>query len=135
NGYGIDPMYANLAAGDLHPTNPALNGLASPMGLLFDNEGAVRDQNNPDIGALEFLQPTCAGLPSQTVVGPDYEICPGETATFSIGGLSPDLGLTYQWQMSNLSAVGPFTLIPGASSVLHTSAPINSTMWYSAIIT
>src|SRR5690606_3917843 len=111
----IDPVFVNTAS-DVTPTNNLFNDLGTPEGVAFDHSNAVRSQTSPDIGAIEFLSPNCAGIPTQTVTGPTWELCPGEVATFSIGNLTPDMGLTYQWQMSDLSAVGPFTLTGGSGA-------------------
>ncbi|MDI1354573.1 MAG: hypothetical protein PSX36_06630, partial [bacterium] len=103
----IDPMY--VSATDLHPTNVLMDNYASPLGLVFDQMGAVRSSSAPDIGALEFLSPGCSGaMPSNSIAGPTWSLCPGEDAGMIIGALSPSLGITYQWQYSSISNVGPF---------------------------
>jgi hypothetical protein len=135
NGYNLNPNYTNLAAGDVRPTNAALNNLGTPLGVLYDHQGAIRNPLTPDLGALEFLTPLCTGTPTTTIVGPTYSVCPGETVDFSLNGLSADLGITYQWQVSTISNVGPFTGISGASNITYTSGPITQQSWYSAVIT
>ncbi len=131
NGYNLDPMY--VSATDLHPTNPLLNNLGTPRGLMFDYMKAVRNVTTPDIGALEFLTPLCAGTPTQTIAGPNFSVCPGESATFSIGGLSSDVGYTYQWLMSYTSNVGPWTNL-NSNSILYTVPNVTATTWVSAIV-
>jgi hypothetical protein len=111
-----------------------MNNLGLNLGLQYDQENAIRHATTPDMGALEFLTPTCAGTPSMTVAGPNYSLCPGETANFSLGNLSSDLGYTYQWQWSTTSVVGPFTVIPGANSITNSVPNIQGTTWVSAII-
>jgi trimeric autotransporter adhesin len=98
NGSSLDPVYANLATNDMHPTNTTLNNTGAALGVLFDADGMVRHATTPDVGALEFLTPMCSGTPSMTVAGPSYSLCPGETAFAQIGNLSSDQGYTYQWQ-------------------------------------
>jgi hypothetical protein len=133
NGNDLDPVYTSSV--DLHPTNTSLNNLGQDLNILFDQQGAIRHPSTPDIGALEFLTPICAGTPSMTVAGPSFSVCPGETADFSIGNLSSDLGYTYQWQWSTTSVVGPFTITPGANSITHSVPNVTTTTWVSAIIT
>ena len=135
NGTNLDPMYVNYAAGDLHPSNTNLNNLGTPLGVYFDNTGAVRNQSTPDVGALEFLTPTCANTPTNTITGPSYSLCPGETAAFMVNNLSSDLGITYQWQYSSISNVGPFTPISGANSFTLSAPNQTAQGWYSAIVT
>jgi hypothetical protein len=136
NGYNLDPMYVSIPGNDVHPTNPALNNLADPMGLIFDNEGAVRNQNTPDIGALEFLTPNCSGTPSaNTVTTPTFAICPGENVSMGLGTLNADAGFTYQWQTSTISNVGPFSSIPGANSLLYTAPNVTANTWFSIVMT
>jgi hypothetical protein len=132
-GFDLDPTYTS--ATDLHPTNTPLNNQGMVNGLAFDQELAVRHPSTPDIGALEFLTPLCTGTPSMTVAGPNFSVCPGESANMSIGNLSSDLGYTYQWRWSTTSVVGPFTVIPGASSIYYSTPGITATSWFSAIIT
>jgi hypothetical protein len=134
NGYNINPNFMNLQT-DLHPTNTSLNNLGVLNGVLYDQEKFIRHATTPDIGALEFLTPSCSGTPTMTVAGPNYSLCPGESATFTIGGLSSDLGYTYQWQVSDISQVGTWTVLAGENSIEHNSAPVNQTMWYSVVIT
>ncbi|MDI1354935.1 MAG: hypothetical protein PSX36_08455, partial [bacterium] len=107
NDISVDPMY--VSATDLHPTNVLIDNYASPLGLVFDYMGDVRNSSTPDIGALEFLSPACSGaMPSNSVSGPTWSLCPGEDASMIIGALTPSLGITYQWQYSSISNVGPF---------------------------
>jgi hypothetical protein len=134
NGFNVDPMYTS--ASDLHPTNTVINNVGTPLGVLFDNQMAIRNPSTPDIGALEFLTPICAGQPSMTVSGPTYSLCPGESADFGIGNLSSDLGYTYQWFSSTSSQVGPWTAIgaPSPTNIFYTANNVTTPGWYSAVI-
>jgi len=135
NGTNINPMYVNAAAGNLQPTNTSLNNTGAPLGVFFDHSGAIRHQTTPDVGALEFLTPVCAGSPTNSITGPNYSLCPGETANFNVNNLSSDLGITYQWQYSTISNVGPFTPISGSTSYSLSAPNQTAQGWYSAIIT
>jgi hypothetical protein len=135
-GFSIDPVYANQATGDLHPTAAAINNTAIPMSLIFDQEGAVRNPNTPDIGALEFLTPQCSGSPGlNSVTTPTYAICPGENVTMGLSNLNANAGFTYQWQSSNISAVGPFTNIAGATSLFYTAPTVTANTYYNLVMT
>jgi len=79
----------------------------------------------------------CTGTPiSNTVVPASYSTCPillnpnmSLAYNYTVGGI------TYQWQSSTVSPVGPFT--PVANATLQT-APVptlNTTTWYQAVIT
>jgi hypothetical protein len=132
----IDPTYSNQPLGDLHPTNAAMNNTAVPLGVVFDQEGAVRDQNTPDIGALEFLSPSCVGTPSaNSVTSPSYAICPGEDVTMGLATLTSALGYAYQWNVSTISNVGPFTPVGGATGLFLTAPSVTANTWYQCVQT
>jgi hypothetical protein len=135
NGYSLTPQFANLTTGDLHPTNVALDNKATPLGVMFDYTLAVRNPTTPDIGALEFLTPNCTGQPNGGLSGPSFSLCPGESASFMISPLSADAGITYQWNFSNTSQVGPFTAISNATSIAYTVPNVTATTWVQAVIT
>jgi hypothetical protein len=135
-GYDLNPMYANLATGDLHPTNTALNNKGLPMGVPVDNLNMPREQLTPDIGALEFLSVQCSGTPSaNSIVTPTFMLCPGEKAVLNVANYTSDLGVTYQWLTSPTSTLGPWTQIPGANSIYYTTPNLSSNTIYGVAIT
>jgi hypothetical protein len=136
NSYSINPQFTSIVLDDLHPMNTALNNLGTPLGVTFDQENKVRHQTTPDIGALEFLTPLCTGVPgANSITGPNYSLCPGEIADLGIMNWPTDAGLTFQWQTSTVSNVGPFNNIPGANGMFFTTPPINQNTYYSVVIT
>ena len=136
NSISMDPIYTNMAGGNFLPSNVSMDNLGTPMGVPMDQQKMPRSGVTPDIGALEFLSANCLGVPNPgSVVTPTYAICAGETANLSLSNFSSDLGITYQWYYSLTSAVGPFTLIPGANSVLFDTPPVNSTTWFQVVVT
>lgn len=137
NAMSVDPMYTNQATNDLHPTNVAMDNMGVGIsGLVFDQEMAVRNQATPDVGALEFLSPTCSGAPgSNAVTSPTFAICPGENVTMGIAALTASTGLTYQWSSSAVSNVGPFTAIAGATSMFLTAPQVTANTWYQVVQT
>ncbi|MCU0359768.1 MAG: T9SS type A sorting domain-containing protein [Bacteroidia bacterium] len=79
----------------------------------------------------------CAGTPSSNtvVVTPTSAICPNSTAGLSFASSYTVGGLTYQWQYSNVSAVGPWTTIPSGTLSSITSPSLNTSHFFSAIVT
>jgi hypothetical protein len=133
-GFSVDPMFTSAA--DFHPTNNAINNAAIPKGLIVDQQNMPRSGTTPDIGALEFLSLACAGTPSANGLSvPNYVICPGETADLGLLNYYSDTGITYQWQTSTASQVGPFTAIQGATTVVHTTTPLTGPIWYQIVMT
>ena len=50
------PLFANLSAGDLTPTNLVINGIGQVLPEVTDDfYGTVRSATAPDIGAIEFV--------------------------------------------------------------------------------
>jgi hypothetical protein len=132
--FSVDPIY--VSSNDNHPTNPTMNDLAIPMGLVYDQENAVRNQATPDVGALEFLSPPCSGLPpSNTVNGPTWALCPGEDAAMILGTLYPNTGYTYQWRSSTVSNVGPFNSIASATNLAYTAPSMTTQTWFQVVMT
>ena len=136
NGFNVVPNYNNAAGMDYKPTATSINNSASPTSLFFDQRQKVRNQSTPDIGAIEFLTPVCNGTPTLSLTGPTYSLCPGETADFFVSPLSSasDDGLTFQWQSSTTSNVGPWTTISGATGLFLSAPNQTATGWYSAVI-
>ncbi|PBQ30367.1 hypothetical protein CNR22_00845 [Sphingobacteriaceae bacterium] len=135
NGFNVDPIYTNSAAGDLHPTNNTINNTGTPLNVGTDHDGAPRSQTNPDIGALEFLSNTCVSTPTNiSVVTPTYALCPNKNADIGVNGYTSDLGVTYQWLTSTTSSVGPWTVISGANSVYYTTPNLNATTYYGVAV-
>jgi hypothetical protein len=136
NSFALDPVFSSFTANNLYPTNTLLNDQATPIGLIFDNNKAIRNQSTPDLGALEFLTPNCSGVPSaNSVSAPIYSICSGEDVELGLNTLNPASGFTYQWQSSTISNVGPFTTITGATSLFYTATNVTVNTYFSVIMT
>lgn len=136
-GSNLNPQYANLAGGDLHPTNTSLNNTALPMGLLKDNSNAIRNVTTPDVGALEFMSNNCSGTPSSanTIGTPTAPVCMGDILDLQLGTLSSDIGITYQWLSSPTSTAGPWTVISGETDIMYTTPPVNANTYYGIAVT
>jgi hypothetical protein len=81
-------------------------------------------------------QNPCTGIPSPNIIGPaSPTACAG--SSFSLGLLLPytSTGITYQWQSSTVSPVGPFTSISGATLSTLSNATITTSTYFNVIIT
>jgi|GEM_PF-890598 len=143
-GFGVDvqganqnPNFVNLNT-DLHPTNNAMDNLGAPLGVVFDQLNAVRNPSTPDMGALEFNIPACAGTPSaNTIAGLSFSLCPGEPANLAIANLNNiyPSGLNLQWSSSTISGVGPWTPVNGATSFSYAAPGATTTTYFQVAVT
>ncbi len=78
----------------------------------------------------------CAGTPGSNtvIVTPTVPVCPGASAFLTLNSYSLG-GLTYQWQQSTISNVGPFTPIANATLAAYNTPTLNTPIYYSAVIT
>lgn len=136
NSYDLDPQFNNPATLDYSPTNVNINNKATPVGVVLDINLNPRSGTAPDIGAFEFLSTPCSGTPTAgSIVTPTYQLCAGESANLILSNFSSDLGITYQWSHSNVSTVGPWTVIPNANTVLYNTPGLTNTMYYQVVVT
>jgi len=136
NSSSIDPVFTNIATNNLIPTSATLNNTGVPVGVATDIAALLRSGTTPDIGAHEFLSANCAAVPTaSSLITPTFALCPGEQANLQISNYTSDLGVTYQWVTSNLSAVGPWTVVPGANSVQYLTPGIFATTYYGISMT
>jgi hypothetical protein len=78
----------------------------------------------------------CSGVPpSNSVVGPTAAICPGATADLGLANMYTVTGISYQWQTSTFSNLGPYTSVSGATNAAITTTNINAQIYYQAIVT
>jgi hypothetical protein len=64
--WNADPLFVSVSNSHLLPTSPAINAGVKITGLTTDGEGKPII-GNPDIGAYEWLPPTCTGCVSSGV--------------------------------------------------------------------
>lgn len=105
------------------------SGIPSPC--TSPTWGEVEDYN------IQIITPTpCSGTPgSNTVVAPSASICPNSTAQLNLSASYTVIGITYQWQSSNVSPVGPWTSIPSGTNTAYTTPSLTANTWYQAVIT
>ncbi len=78
----------------------------------------------------------CTGSPdSNSVITPSYQICPGTSIIANLASSYTVNGITYQWQSSQVSSIGPWTAISNATLSSYTTTPLFVPTFYSAIIT
>jgi hypothetical protein len=78
----------------------------------------------------------CAGTPGpNTVVTPTAPVCPNNGAQLSLATTYSFGGITYQWQYSNVSAVGPWTNVPNGNSNILNTPTLNVAHYFNTIIT
>jgi len=134
----VNPLYVNYNT-DNHPTNLAMDNLGGAYGVVFDQQNAVRNAVTPDMGALEFNTPLCAATPTGvTLNGANYQLCPGQSASLSLSNLSAAApsGITYAWQTSTVSGVGPWTAAPGNNTgMFYTTPATYGTTYYQMVMT
>lgn len=135
NGMSINPAFAALPT-NVVPTSATLNDQGTPVGVILDMNSAIRSGTTPDVGAYEFLTNACSGIPTaSSVTTPGSPICPGTSLDLTISNYNPDAGITYQWVASVTSALGPWTVQPGATTPFFTTPGINQPMWYGLVMT
>jgi hypothetical protein len=78
----------------------------------------------------------CFGAPgTNTILPVSPTICAGAQVTLSLANTYTAGGITYQWQSSTTSPVGPFNNISGAISSTYTTPALTGTVYYNVVIT
>ncbi len=82
----VDPLYVNLATGDLKPTNVAMNGAGQPLAAVTDDIlGSPRNATIPDPGAFEFnVSPNDVGVIAVTGPASGCGLTNAEAITITI---------------------------------------------------
>lgn len=125
-----DPLFTDLATGNLRPQNAALDNTGTNAGIAIDITGAARNTASPDIGAFEFTPPPCVNPPLGGTTNLNKSgVCAGESVTLSLTGHSSGAGQTYQLEAAT-AAGGPFIPVgtPSVSSVFSFKA--DATRYY-----
>lgn len=105
------------------------------------------DGNNANIAGVGTQQfnfgidvipatPCTAAPPVNTISPAQFSTCPFiANPTMSLASTYSFGGITYQWQSSTVSPVGPWTAIPGATMASTPSGTINQTTWFTCVAT
>jgi hypothetical protein len=85
---------------------------------------------------VDLIQPpNCTGTATTSVLTPTYQICPNATTSIGLATTYTNYGYQYQWQYSSSSAVGPWTVIPGANQPTFATNSMTTSTYFSAQIT
>lgn len=79
----------------------------------------------------------CSGAPSSNtaVVTPTSPLCSGSSAQINLANTYTVGGITYQWQSSTTSSVGPWTAVSNATSYALNTPTLSSPIWYQCVVT
>ncbi len=105
--------------------DPCMNGYNAPT--YNYGYGETEDY------VINLVPPTpCAGTPaSNSVVATTTLVCPVfGTAALSLANSYTLGGITYSWQSSTGSILGPYTNITGANGMSYTTPTLNATTYY-----
>jgi hypothetical protein len=139
---GVSPAFVIFNAPNITIPFTATPGLTRLR--VWDSETSVMSGpcGNITWGEVEdyvinIVPPTpCSGTPaSNTVVATQTLVCP----VFGTSVLQPANvytlgGITYSWQSSTGSILGPYTNIPGANSYAYTTPTLNATTYYQVAV-
>jgi len=142
--YGASPLVGSTSTGTILIPANALPGitrmrvicaetsvLPSPVGTYL-SWGETEDYC---VNIEQFV--LCSGQPNpNTVLGPNYLICPGSTADLNLANYyASGSGITYSWLQSTISPVGPFNSINNATLSSLNSGSLSIPTWFQCVIT
>jgi trimeric autotransporter adhesin len=131
-----DPLYSDPNNFVLIPTDKNIDNLGLYVGIQNDFAGAIRNNDHPDVGAYEFLTPTCNGaaVGGTTTMLPGSPICEGSPMAMNLTGNSFGVGQTYQWQ-SSTTINGTYTNVGGALAHPATYITAVNNLYYRVAVT
>jgi gliding motility-associated-like protein len=131
-----DPQYTDPVTFNLLPKDSAIDNLGQYVGISNDFTGTARNNQQPDIGAYEFLTPICIGpvAGGSTTVLPTPSFCEGSQMSLNLTGNSFGAGQVYQWQTSS-TINGTYTNVGAGLANPATTMPAVSTLYYRASVT
>jgi hypothetical protein len=78
----------------------------------------------------------CTAVPgANSVVTPTAMTCPNASAMLGLATTYSFGGITYQWQSSTVSPVGPFTAVSGATSNIYSAPNLTVNTWFNLVAT
>lgn len=111
----------------------SIAGTANTSAVTLNNTGLA-----PSPGQIYRWDPPppCSGAPASNTVASTFSlICPGGGSTLNLVNSYSNTGISYQWYVSNQSAVGPFTIVPTATNSSYAATNVTTTSYYQAVIT
>lgn len=123
--FGMNPLNASIPTTGTYYLHCAASG---PF--------ACATQNSCRTTRVIVPLPPCTGVPlSGTTTASSGVICPNSSATLTLPGSTTGSGMFYQWYSSTTGTMGPFYMIPGASSSVYLTPPsLSVTTWFKAEI-
>lgn len=138
NSLSVEPLYSNMAAGNLQPNFAPLDDQGTPVvpAITTDILSLARSSTTPDIGAWEFavqpcVAPPVAGTPNAV---PNTGICIGTPIQLSLTGNSTGAGQSYQWEYST-SATGPWNPLGAPMLIPDTIIEASGLFYYRVSVT
>jgi trimeric autotransporter adhesin len=131
-----DPQFTDAANFVLIPNDKAIDNMGEYAGVNNDITGAVRNNTHPDLGAYEFLTPTCIGpvAGGDATMLPNTTICEGSPMAMNLTNNSFGTNQAYQWQTST-TINGTYTNVGTPLAHPATTMPAVSTLYYRAAVT
>lgn len=127
NSLNYDPLWLDLANGNLKPQMLPLDNKGTGVGVSTDILNILRNTVTPDMGAYEFVPPSC---PTPLVAGtatvtPNAGVCLEVPITLNLTGNSPIGQITFQWQSSpdgtTWTNLGPLLYSPQYDTISSTN--------------
>lgn len=114
NSKSVDPLYVDLANGNLTPSEQVINGIGVNVGITTDINDVARVVSAPDPGAIEFGNNPCVQppTPGTTITNITTSVCPGTPVFLNLTGNSTGIAQTYQWQVAT-AINGTYTNVSG----------------------
>lgn len=136
NSISANPVYADLAGGNLKPTAAPLENTGMPVGIATDIVAAARSTSTPDIGAYEFAVDPCSARPTPGTASatPNTGICMGTVVKLALAGNSVNGNQTYQWQKAT-AANGPWENIGDPVYTSDLATRVMSSGYFRCVLT
>lgn len=136
NSFSTDPLFLNPNGNDYMPASYVMNNGGLALGVANDINGASRSMATPDPGAFEYFNTPCSGSPAlATAITPTIVICPNSPVNMYLSPSYTTSGITYQWQSSTVSPVGPWVAAGTGTNASFNTTVGSVPIYYSAIVT
>lgn len=132
--FDLNPLYTDLAAGNLKPQLGAIDNKGTSAGIATDIVNVARGAA-PDMGAYEFAPLPCQNPPvaGTATVTPNSGICLEVPITLNITGHSPLGTITFLWQSSGDNGVTWDTISPVQFFPLFNTVTSTNTLYRAAV--
>ncbi|MBA3901977.1 MAG: hypothetical protein H0X62_17530, partial [Bacteroidetes bacterium] len=127
----LDPLYVSPLNGFFMPSNPAVDNLGAPMGVLTDINGITRSTTTPDAGAYEFTPPqndagvTALIAPANGIAGSGLNNIQVEVTNFGMASLT---AFNVSGYITNGTTITNFGPVAYTGSAIATSGTATVTL-------